>query len=122
MKRVAAAIILIAFSAGIAVWSGYIFESRMNYFESEMRNMLEMSDDGFYEKTENLVYAWEKYSFFLHAVFIHDGIDELERLILSLPLTAEYGSAEEVRLKCIEGINLIKSLKSCERLSAENIL
>lgn len=114
--------ILIFFSAGIALWSGYVFESRMNYFQYEMRSLLEAPESEFPERTENLVHVWKDYSGFLHAVFIHEGIDELEQLILSLPMTAEHTDADEVRLKCVEGINLIENLKTCERLSAENIL
>ena len=94
----------------------------MNYFESEIRTLLDAPEDEIYEGAENVKHAWEKYSFFLHAVFIHEGIDELERIIVSLPMTAEYSDADEVRLKCIEGINIIENLKACERLSAENIL
>ncbi|MBR4857751.1 MAG: DUF4363 family protein [Clostridia bacterium] len=122
MKRVVAAVILIVLSTGVALWSGYVFEGRMDYFEAEMRSLLEAPESEFSERAENLVHVWKDYSGFLHAVFIHDGIDELERLILSLPLTAEHSDADEVRLKCVEGINLIENLKTCERLSAENIL
>lgn len=122
MKRVVAAIILISLSAGISVWSGYVFEKRMNYFEAEIKNLLDAPENEFGERTESIVSDWEKYSGFLHAVFLHEGIDELEQLIVSLPLTAEYSEANEVRLKCIEGLNVIKNLKTCERLSAENVL
>ena len=114
--------ILIAFSAGVSLWSGYVFETRMDYFETEMRSLLDAPENLLREGAENMVRDWEKHSLFLHAVFVHDGIDELEQLILSLPLTAEYSDADEVRMKCIEGINLIENLKACERLSAENIL
>ncbi len=94
----------------------------MDYFESEIKVLLDAPEDELYERAENIASAWEKHGNFLHTVFAHEGIDELERLITSLPMTAEYSDADELRMKCIEGINLIENLKACERLSAENIL
>ncbi len=122
MKRAAVAIVLFAFAVGIALWSGHLFDTRLNYFENQLSQLLVSSEFQLPEKTEKLAEDWERYADFLHSVFIHDGIDELEILITSLPMTLEYSGSEELYSKCIEGINIIKNLKSCEKLTFENVL
>ncbi len=122
MKRVAAAIILLAIAAGIALWSGYIFESRLSYFEKQLSEMLDAPDEELPERAEEIVASWKKYAVFLRSVFAHDGIDELERLVISLPMTLNYSGREDFISNCVEGINLIKNLKACEKLTLENVL
>ena len=122
MKRVAAAIVLLVFAAGIALWSGYLFDTRMNYFENRLSQLLVTSEIQLAAKTDETVKEWNDHAGFLHSVFTHDGIDELEILITSLPMTLEYSGVEELYAKCIEGINIIKNLKSCEKLTFENVL
>lgn len=122
MKRVAAAVVLLAVAAGISVWAGYVFESRMNYFENELLLLLDVPDTELTERTQKIAESWEKHGDFLHSVFIHEGIDELEMLITSLPLILEYSGKEELVKKCVDGVNLIKNLKSCEKFAVENVL
>ena len=122
MKRVAAAVVLLAVAVGIAVWSGSAFESSMNFFESELLQMIDAPDSELPYRTQRIAESWEEHGDFLHSVFIHEGIDELEMLITSLPLILEHSGKEELIIKCVDGVNLIKNLKSCEKFSFENIL
>ena len=122
LKRVAAAIVLLTVAAGIALWSGYIFESRMNYFENQLSQLLVTSEMQLPMKTGEIVEEWNDHAGLLHSVFTHDGIDELEILIASLPMTLERSGSEEFYAKCVEGISIIKNLKSCEKLTLENVL
>lgn len=122
MKRVAAAIALLAVAAGLAVWSGYVFESRMNFFENELLLLIDAPEEELAEQSQRVADLWEERADFLHTVFIHEGIDELERIITSLPMTLEYSGRDELILQCVEGINLIKNLKACEKLTVENVL
>ncbi len=112
---------MMAFSVGIAAWSGNVFRLRMKYFESGFVQLLTAPESDLPEKTESLAADWEKYADFLRSFLIHDGVDELEILITSLPETLKYSGVDEVKEKCIEGINLVRNLKSCEKLSLENI-
>lgn len=122
MKRVAAAVVLLAVAAGISVWSGYVFQSRMDCFEKELSLLLDAPDSELSSRTQKIAELWEEHGDFLHSVFIHEGIDELEMLITSLPLILERSGKEELIVKCVEGINLIKNLKSCEKFAVENVL
>ncbi len=122
MKRLGAAIALLSLAAGIAWWSGYVFRSCMDYFENQLLQILVSPDEQMEEKTQNVSDEWMKRSAFLRSVFVHKGIDELEILITSLPMTLRYSGSDGMKEKCIEGINLIRNLKSCEKLSLENVL
>ena len=122
MKRVAAAVVLFAVAAGISVWSGCVFERRMNYFENELLLLLDAPDTELTERTQKIADSWELHGDFLHSVFVHEGIDELEMLITSLPMVLERSGKDELIAKCVEGINLIKNLKSCEKFAVENVL
>lgn len=122
MKRVAAAIALLAVAAGLAIWSGYVFESRMSLFENRLLLLVDAPEEELAEQTQKIADLWEEEADFLHTVFVHEGIDELERIITSLPMTLEYSGRDELILQCVEGLNLIKNLKACEKLTVENVL
>ena len=73
------------------------------------------------EKAELLVFQWETCSPLLHSLILHEGTDEIEQNITSLPLVIEYGTDEEFKSKCIETINRIDNLIKAEKLTVENI-
>ena len=126
MKRVIAAFVLFAVSVSIAVCSGYVFNSKMNYFEASLYDLIALSenrnDEKLIEECERIVSEWEESLKLLRSVVPHEGIDELSRSILSLPQTVKYTDREQMKEKCIEAIDYIESLKSCEKVSFENIL
>lgn len=126
MKRLAAAFILLAIACAVTVWTGYVFEREMNSFETALNKLIEESESGTDEKlreeAEKLVSRWDESSGLLRSVVFHDGIDELGRNISSLPQIIEHSGKDEMKIKCIEAINLIKNLKICEKISFENIL
>lgn len=119
------ALILIALAVGFSVWSGAVFESKTDYFEDEMNKLIllaENSGEKLGEETESVVSQWRESSALLRCVAAHDGIDELERIITSLPELLECSDKEEFKIRCIEAKNLIKNLKSCEKIRLENVL
>lgn len=126
MKRVVSAVSLLAVAVAVTVWTGYVFEREMNKFEKELNVLVDASDGStekmLIEKAEKVVSQWNNSSGLLRSVALHDGIDELSRDIMSLPQTIKYSGKDEMKLKCIEAINLIKTLKICEKISFENIL
>lgn len=126
MKRVVAAIALLAVAVFVAVWSGYVFNREMSLFETELNELIVISktcsDEELIEETEKIVFSWNGSIGILRSVVLHEGIDELNRNISSLSQIVKYLDREQMREKCIEAINQIASLKSCEKISFENIL
>lgn len=126
MKRVVAAIALLAVAVSVAVWSGYVFNREMSLFERELNKLIIISetcsDEELIKETEKIVFSWSGSIGILRSVVLHEGIDELNRNISSLSQIVKYLDREQMREKCIEAINQIASLKSCEKISFENIL
>lgn len=125
MKRVVAAFFLLAASVFIALWSGNVFRAELNSLTSSLNRLIDISetasDEILKEETDNVMAEWEKASKILHSLVLHEGMDELEQNVTSLPLIIEHSSREIFRTKCIEAINQIKNLLNSEKLSAENI-
>lgn len=125
MKRVFAACVLISLAVGFAVWSGYVFESEMDYLEASLNGLINLSesctDEKLAEETEKIVFQWQNVSSLLHSVVLHDGIDELEKKIISLPSIIEHSGREELRTECIEALSIIKILETGEKINFENV-
>ena len=98
MKRVAAAVVLLAVAAGISVWSGYVFQSRMDCFEKELSLLLDAPDSELSSRTQKIAELWEEHGDFLHSVFIHEGIDELEMLIVHLEKLQSFSQIQHTSL------------------------
>lgn len=80
------------------------------------------SDEEIKKETENLSILWESSSKLLHSLVVHEGMDDLEETITSLPLILEHSTKEEFKNTCIEAINLIRNLTESEKLNIGNIL
>ena len=126
MKRLAAAFVLIAAAVAITVCTGYFFDREMDFFEKSLSRLVDISavstDEALLDEAKRLERRWSEASGLLRSVVLHEGIDELGRSVSSLPRLIEYSGREEMITECIEAINLIKNLKSCEKLSIENVL
>lgn len=126
MKRVVAAFILFSTAIILAVWSGITYQSKMGGLEKQLEDLVicaqNGSDDEIKSQTEKLTAEWKSSSELLHSLVVHEGMDDLEETITSLPLLLEHSTKEEFIKACIEAINLIKNLTESERLNIGNIL
>lgn len=117
---------LLAAAVLISALSGHAFRMHMNgllYSLKEIISCVETgSDSALKDKTEDLLRQWEKSSKILHSLVMHEGIDELEEDITSLPLIIEHSDREEFKSKCIEAINQIMNLLNAEKINIENIM
>ncbi len=126
MKRVFIAVLLLASAVSVSVWSNYSFEKHMKKFSSSLESLIvysEKSDDEFLEnETRKVVEAWYDSSAFLHSLVAHEGMDELEKSITSLPLLIRHSDREEFRNECISALNQIDNLIDSERINIGNVL
>ncbi len=126
MKRVIAAAALLSTAIIFAFWASYTFTSKMDYLQGNLERLVAISENAdkktLSDETQKLVSQWDDISTLLHAIVLHEGIDELEKRITSLPYLIEYSDKEEMKKICVESISLIKNLKTCEKLSLENVL
>ena len=103
MKRVAAALLLLASAVAVAAWSGYVFRKEMDKLSASLNELVDCSetcsDAELAEKTDMLLSQWSSSSRLLHSLVIHEGMDELELNITALPLIIEHSEREEFRLK-----------------------
>ena len=125
MKRVAAAVFLIVTAVSLSVWSSFAFKAEMDSLLRTIDGLIDFSesctDKELEEKTEILLSEWKSSSKLLHSLVMHEGMDELEEDITSLPLIIEHSDREEFRKKCIEAINQIKNLINAEKINIENV-
>lgn len=126
MKRVIIASVLLLSAVSVSVWSNIVFEKNMKEFSEMLDNLIvysEKSDDKTLGKeTRKVVDAWYGSSAFLHSLVAHEGMDELEKSITSLPLLIEHSDREEFRNECIRAVNQIENLIDSERLNIGNVL
>lgn len=126
MKRVIIAAVLLLSAISVSVWSNISFEKYMKNFSVSLENLISYSeisdDDNLKKETEKVVEAWYDSSAFLHSLVAHEGMDELEKSITSLPLLIEHSDREEFRNECIRAVNQIKNLIDSERLNIGNVL
>ncbi|MBQ2694052.1 MAG: DUF4363 family protein [Clostridia bacterium] len=126
MKRVVAAFLLLSTAVALAVWSGITYQSKMGGLEKQLEDLVicaqNGSDDEIKSQTEKLTAEWKSSSELLHSLVVHEGMDDLEETITSLPLLLEHSTKEEFIKACIEAINLIENLTESERLNIGNIL
>ncbi len=126
MKRVVIAFLLFLSAVSVSAWSNISFEKNMKEFSRLIDNLIvysEKVDDKTLEnETRKVVDAWHGSSAFLHSLVAHEGMDELERSITSLPLLIEHSDREEFRNECIKAVNQIDNLIDSEKLDIGNIL
>lgn len=126
MKRIAAAVLLLSTAVAISVWAGQIFRTEMNALLFSLNSLIDTaqtgSEDELAKKTDEILLQWEKSSGILHLLVMHEGMDDVEENIISLPLILEHSDREEFKIKCIEAINQIENLLNAEKLDFENIL
>ncbi len=126
MKRVVIAVLLLSAAVSVSVWSNIIFEKKMEKFSKAVENLISYSEisDGEILKKETLrvVDDWYASSAFLHSLVAHEGMDELEKSITSLPLLLEHSDREEFINECIKAVNQIDNLIDSERLNIGNVL
>ena len=126
MKRIIIATLLLASAISVSVWSNISFKNFMNDFSASLEMLISYSensgDDILKKETEKVVEAWYDSSAFLHSLVAHEGMDELEKSITSLPLLIEHSDREEFRNECIRAVNQINNLIDSERLNIGNVL
>lgn len=126
MKKLAIAVAMLITAIGIAVWSGIIFKNEMAALSASLEGLLDISescdDDTLAEETEKTIAVWNDASKALHALVMHDAMNEVEQSITALPELLRHGGREEFRTKCIEALSQIQNLVSAEQLSWENVL
>lgn len=126
MKRTAAAVFLLAAAVALSAWSGHLFRREMNALLHSVEEIVDCaetdSDETLNKKTGDLLRQWEKSSVILHSLVMHEGMDELEEDITSLPMMIEHSDREELKLRCIEAINQITNLLNAEKVRIENVL
>ncbi len=126
MKRIIIALILLLSAISVSVWSNISFEKNMENFSFAINNLIVCSQNSTDEKlekeTRKVVDAWYDSSAFLHSLVAHEGMDELEKSITSLPLLLKHSDREEFRKECIKAVNEINNLIDSERLNIGNVL
>ncbi len=126
MKRIIIAVLLFASAVSVSVWSNISFEKNMKKFSVLLENLIvcseKSSDEILKKETEKVVEAWYDSSAFLHSLVAHEGMDELEKSITSLPLLVEHSDREEYINECIRAVNQIDNLIDSERLNIGNVL
>ncbi len=126
MKRIVAAFILISFAVGLAVWSENTYRKYMSSFKKDIETIIAECDNKskneIIKSTEQTAKKWHKSDDLLHSLVVHEGMDDLEEIITSLPEIAKHSDTDELKTKCIEAVNIIGNLLESERVSIGNIL
>lgn len=126
MKRVVAAVVLLSLAVGLSLWAENTYEKYMSSFENDIENIISVCDskteDEIIKLTEQTAERWHKSDDLLHSLVVHEGMDDLEEIITSLPKIAKHSGKDELKTKCVEAVNIIRNLLESERVSIGNIL
>lgn len=126
MKKLVIACVLLALAVTAAICSNAVFKKETEDLTLSLEKLLEVSEygdgDTVARELENVTAAWEKASKLLHALVMHDSLDEVEQSITALPQILKHAGREEFKQKCIEALSQAENLVNSERLSWENIL
>lgn len=126
MKKLVIACILLALAVTSAVWSNTVFKKETEALTVSLERLLDASEHGddaaISRELENVTAAWENASRVLHALVMHDSMDEVEQSITALPQILKHADRKEFKQKCIEALSQTENLVNSERLSWENIL
>lgn len=126
MKRLISAIVLLILSVSVSAWSAYTYKKHMIHYSHAISNLLavcetEQKSDAVKE-AETIVEQWHETDDLLHSLVVHEGMDELEEIITALPEIAKHSDIEELKINCIEAIEIIDNLLESEQISIGNVL
>ena len=126
MKRIIAAVFLLAFAVGLSAWAEKTYSDSMEFFMTEIENIIDecgrKSAEEIIISTEKTAEKWHETDDLLHSLVVHEGMDELEEIITSLPEIAKHSGIDELKMKCVEAVNIIRNLLESEKLSIGNVL
>lgn len=132
MKRVVIAIVFIALSIYIGMYSLNETTKICNNMILRIETITDFNTEilennnhdkriEFYNKTLNLHDAWEENSKFLYFFFNNDDIKEIEINIEKLPEHAKNGDLEEAKQCLVECLEELEYIKSSVKLSWDNV-
>lgn len=126
MKRIVAAITLLSFAVGLSVWAETTYSMHMESFIADIEKIIDECDkkptEEIIKSAEKTAEKWHETDDLLHSLVVHEGMDELEEIITSLPEIAKHSGIDEMKIKCVEAVNIIRNLLESERLSIGNVL
>lgn len=132
MKRIIIAIIFIAISVIIGIYSTNETDKRCRRMESRINSAIELNTEiletsthdkriEFYNMTKNLNDAWEETSQFFYFFFNNDDIKDIETNIEKLPTHAKSGDIESTYLCLVEVLEEFEYLKNSTKPDFNNI-
>ncbi len=125
MKRIIAAIVLLAVSVTFAFISNFCVLKKFNGVSESLYDLIGIADyakkEEIKSESERIVSEWKKNEWMFHAFVTSDLINEAERSIEILPELAKHELTEEFKTHCITAYNYVHTIYESERISKENI-
>lgn len=124
MNRLAAAILLLAFSVGIGI-SGYLYISdsagKLIEVMEEDRRLTSESGTSSAERAEKILRLWNEKETLLVAILPHSELDEIEMNIKKLDSCCQQGFTEEYIKTLDDCISRLEHISESERPDFKNI-
>ncbi|MCL2445662.1 MAG: DUF4363 family protein [Oscillospiraceae bacterium] len=122
--RLVTAICLIVLAVGFSVFC-LVFVSRTTQqlthaLEHAIEAALEQSP-GWEEATEEVTRLWERSRSFLHVLFPHQNLNELEWSLGALPKYQRMGDAPLFIEHAVRGLQTVNTIREMERVTLGNI-
>lgn len=110
MKRVIAAVLIIAFSLGFSVWANIKIDNTLEEILCTVEN------DG-----ESVFSLWQNKKTFLSLFLMHDDVDSLDEEISAMKKYAQADRQEDVQDCRVRIEGYIESVRQGEKLSFANV-
>lgn len=125
MNRIVVSVIVLLLVVGIATFSVMILDASCENLASSLDEIKQTAEDGDSEKaielTENILDVWEKQEKKIAFLIDHGEIDEIEKIIKSLPIYARQDNMERLEEKSSVAAERVRHIKDKEKVSAENV-
>lgn len=125
MKRIIAAVLLLAASFTGAFILNYMTIKKINKVSDKLEIIAEAADNASAQEllimTDDLIYEWKRNDWMVHATINKDTLIDAEKSIEMLPYLAKAELKDDFKIYCIEAYGKINSIGKSEKINSENI-
>ena len=125
MNRIIVSVIVLLLVVGIATFSVISLDASCKTLASSLDEIKKTAEEGDREKaielTVNILDVWEREEKKIELLIDHGEIDEIEKIIKSLPIYARQDNMERLEEKSSIAAERVRHIKDKEKVSPQNV-
>ena len=125
MNRIVVSVIVLLLVFGIATFSVISLDASCKTLASSLDEIKKTAEEGDREKaielTVNILDVWEREEKKIELLIDHGEIDEIEKIIKSLPIYARQDNMEKLEEKSSIAAERVRHIRDKEKVSPQNV-